>query len=325
MKISKELKTGIIAIIAITLFIWGYNFLKKQNLFEKELIYHTKFTNVQGLSKSSKVSLNGLQIGNILDISFDKEIKGNFIVKFNITKDISFSKNSIAKIIPPTISGMGSAELAIIPDFNGEPAKNGDYLPGQVAPGLMDTLSKKIDPLNQQLKAVLTNTDKLLVNLNNTLEPKTQENIKRAIANLNASLIHFKNISKNFDALLAENKTKFNSILNNTDATSKNMASLTSDLEKSNLTKDLKGTMQKLDASLQNFNGILTKVNKGEGSMGMLLKDKGLYTNLENASKEMEELLREMKLHPKRFVHFSLFGKKDKGYKETKNETKLTE
>jgi phospholipid/cholesterol/gamma-HCH transport system substrate-binding protein len=251
-----------------------------------------------------------------LDISFDKKKKGYFIVKFNITKDIQFSKNSIAKIIPPTISGMGSAELAIIPDFKGEPAKNGDFLPGQVAPGLMDTLSQKIDPLNNRLNAVLENTDKLLVNLNNTLDPSTQQNIKSAINNLNATLKHFKSISKNFDVMLTENKTKFNSILANADATSKSMVKITGDLEKSDITKSLKNTMTKLQESLNNFNGILAKVNKGEGSMGMLLKDEGLYNNLENASKEMEELLREMKLHPKRFVHFSLFGKKDKGYKK---------
>ncbi len=321
MKISKELKTGIIAIIAITVLIWGYNFLKKQNIFEKERIYYTTFNNVQGLGNSSKVTLNGLQIGNILDINFDKKKKGTFIVKFNITKDITFSKNSIAKIIPPTISGMGSAELAIIPDFNGDPAKNGTYLPGQVAPGLMDTLSKKIDPLNQRLNSVLENTDKLLVNLNNTLEPNTQQNIKSAIANLNTTLNHFKNISKNFDALSLENKTKFNSILANADATSKSMATITGKMEKANLTKNLQSSMVKLDASLKSFNSILSKVDKGEGSIGMLLKDKKLYNNLEKASKEMEELLREMKLHPKRFVHFSLFGKKDKGYqKENTNQ-----
>ena len=321
MKISKELKTGIIAIIAITVLIWGYNFLKKQNIFEKERIYYTTFNNVQGLGNSSKVTLNGLQIGNILDINFDKKKKGTFIVKFNITKDITFSKNSIAKIIPPTISGMGSAELAIIPDFNGDPAKNGAYLPGQVAPGLMDTLSKKIDPLNQRLNSVLENTDKLLVNLNNTLEPNTQQNIKSAIANLNTTLNHFKNISKNFDALLLENKTKFNSILANADATGKSMATITGKMEKANLTKNLQSSMVKLDASLKSFNSILTKVDKGEGSIGMLLKDKKLYNNLEKASKEMEELLHEMKLHPKRFVHFSLFGKKDKGYqKENTNQ-----
>jgi phospholipid/cholesterol/gamma-HCH transport system substrate-binding protein len=315
LKISKELKTGIIAIIAITVLIWGYNFLKKQNLFEKELIYYTSFNNVQGLSNSSKVTLNGLQIGNIIDINFDKDKKGSFIVKFNITKNIKFSKNSIAKIIPPTINGMGAAELAIIPDFNGKPAKNGDYLPGQIAPGLMDTLSQKIDPLNKRLNSVLENTDKLLVNLNNTLEPKTQQNIKTAIANLNTTLNHFKNVSKNFDTLLAENKVKFNSILNNAETTSKSLAKITSEMEKENLTKELQSAMANLNKSLKSFDGILAKIDNGEGSIGMLLKDKGLYNNLENASKEMEELLREMKLHPKRFVHFSLFGKKDKGYK----------
>lgn len=316
MKISKELKTGIIAIIAISLFIWGYNFLKKNNLFEKKVVYYSKFDNVQGLSNSSKVMLNGLQVGNIIAIDFDKNEKGKFIVSFIINKDIPFSKNSIAKIIPPTISGMGSAELAIIPDFNGEPAKNGDFLTGQVANPLLNTLSEKIDPLNTRLNSVLENTDKLIVNLNNTLAPATQKNIQLAIANLNTTLKHFKHITENFDILLANNKTKFDSILNNANSTSSSLAKITADIEKSNLTRDLKNTMSNLEKSLKNFNLILDKTNNGDGSLGMLLSDKKLYNNLEKASKEMEELLREMKLHPKRFVHFSLFGKKDKEYQK---------
>ncbi len=314
LKISRELKTGMIAVLGIALFIYGYNFLKKQSIFEKEQIFHVTFDNVQGLSNSSPVTLNGLQVGNIKAISFNKEKKGSFIVDFNITKDIEFSKNSIAKIIPPTISGMGSAQLAIEADFKGEPAKSGDYLKGSVAPGLMAALTQKIDPLNQQLNSVLTNTDKLLVNLNTTLDSNTQKNLQASIANLNASLNSFKNISKNFDQLLIANKEKFNSILNSADASGKSLAKMTSDLEKAELSKDLKNTMIKLDQSLTHINSIMSKMNKGEGSIGKLLKDEGLYNNLENSAKEMEELLREMKLHPKRFVHFSLFGKKDKGY-----------
>lgn len=314
MKISKELKSGIIAITAIALMFWGYNFLKKQNVFENERLYYSKFDNVQGLSTSSAVMLNGLQVGNVLDVNFDKEKQGSFIVKYNITKNIFFSKNSVAKIIPPTI--MGTTQLTIIPDFSGKEASSGTYLKGIVEQGLIASMTDKFNPLNEKLNSVMTNVDLLLVKLNATLDTNTQNNIKTSIANINMSLKNFKNISKNFDEMLVDNKNKFNSIIANADDASKNIKNITSKIDKANLTTDLKQTITKLNLSLKNFNKILANIEKGEGSIGMLLKDKSLYNNLENASKEMEELLREMKLHPKRFVHFSLFGKKDKGYKK---------
>ncbi len=314
MKISKELKTGIIATIAIALLFWGLNFLKKQNLFEKERIYFSKFDNVQGLSNSSVVMLNGLQVGNVMDVRFDTKKKGSFIVKYNITKKIYFSDKSVAKIIPPTV--MGSTLLAIIPDFSGENAASGTFLKGSVDQGLMASLTDKFNPLNEKLSSVMTNVDQLLVKLNATLDTNTQNNIKASIANLNASLKSFKNVSNNFDTMLVQNKEKFSNIMTNADEATKNFKNMASKIDNANLTDDLKQTITKLNTSLNSFDKILANIEKGEGSMGMLLKDKGLYNNLENASKEMEELLREMKLHPKRFVHFSLFGKKDKGYKK---------
>lgn len=321
MKLSKELKTGIIAVIAISVMIWGYNYLKKQNLFDSTRVYYSEFDNVQGLTPSSIVTINGFQVGNVSTIKFNPKKKGSFVVSYTLTSDFPFSKNSETRIIPPTISGMGAAELTIIPSYDGEEAKSGSYLNGNIQQGLIASLGNKVNPLNNKLSLVLTNVDKLLVNLNNTLDVNTQNNIKSSIHKLNASLGNFRNASKSLDDLLAENKTKFSAILDNATSASEKLNSVSTSFEKANLSNDLKQTVTKLNATLNSFDSVLSEIDKGNGTIGKLLKDKGLYTNLENASKEMEELLREMKEHPKRFVHFSLFGKKDKtGYiKDTVN------
>ncbi|MCF6350432.1 MAG: MlaD family protein [Flavobacteriaceae bacterium] len=317
MKISKELKTGVIAIIAIAVMIWGYNYLKKQSLFENTRVYYSEFDNVQGLTPSSIVSINGFQVGNVSSIKFNAKKKGSFIVSFTLTSDFAFSDKSTIKIIPPVISGMGVAELTIIPNYEGKEAISGTYLNGSIQSGLLGSFGNKLDPLNTKLNQVLASADILINNFNNILDTKTQNNLKSTIEKLDITMTNFKNASKSFDILLVENKIKISSILDNTDKASKNLEGITAEFKTANLTGNLKNTMNKLDKSLTKFETILTKVEKGDGTIAKLLNDKNLYNNLESASKEMEELLHEFKEHPKRFVHFSLFGKKDKkGYVE---------
>lgn len=281
-------------------------------------MYYSQFDNIQGLTPASIVTINGFQVGNVISIKFNQKQKGTLIVGYTINNSFSFSKNSTTRIKPGL---MGGAELILIPNYDGENAASGDYLKGSAEQSMFASISDKLNPLDGKLNTVLLDADKLLVNINNTLDTNTQKNIKSSIAQLSKTLTHFKSASKSIDELLLQNKTKFDSILNNTNDASKSLKSLTADIEKANLAGDLKQTMAKLNTSLTSFDQILSKMNNGEGSLGKLLKDEGLYTNLENASKEMEELLREMKEHPKRFVHFSVFGKKDKtGYvKDTVN------
>jgi len=311
LKISKELKTGFIAIAAIALTIWGYSYLQKQNLFDTSRVYYSEFENIQGLTTAGIVTINGFQVGNVKSIKFNPKKKGNLIVGFSINNDFEFSKSSTTKIIPAL---MGGAELSIIPKYDEEQAVSGTYLIGSSEQGMMDALAGKLTPLEGKLNTALLDADKLLLNINNILDEKTQNNLKSAIANLNVTLSNFKNASVSLDAMLADAKPKLGSILDNADGAAKNLKTVTADFEQANLGGELKQTVTKLNTALAKFDGILTSMNNGEGSVGKLLKDEALYENLENASKELEELLREVKEHPKRFVHLSVFGKRDKGY-----------
>ena len=306
-KLSKELKTGIIAIVVIGLFIWGFSFIKGSNLFDDNRVFYAEYDNVQGLSPSAPVTINGLKVGTINQIDFHPEKVGRLIVKFSLESKFKFSKNSIAQIYSPDfISGKS---IKIITSINGNTAVSGDTLAGNVEAGILGALNDQIAPLQSKVESFLINADSLLVGFNNVFDKESQVNLKQSIEKLNSSLSTFKSASNSLDNMLADNG-KIDSILINATLASNNLVKMSDSLKEVNI----KSTVAELESTLNNFNGILADMKDGKGSMGKLLKDEALYKNLEGASKEMEELLREMKLNPKRFVHFSLFGKKPKQY-----------
>ena len=309
MKLSRELKTGVVAIVIIGICIWGYSFMKGQNLFDSSpRTYFVEYDNVQGLNTASAVTINGLQVGKVVDIAFNPDKKGTLIVEFGVNNDFQFSKNSTAKIYSASL--MGGKSLAIVPSYEGENAISGDYLQGEIESDIFSSVGEKLNPLQAKLENVIVSADSLLLGLNQTLNADTRKNLKSTFANLNATVSNFRKSSVSLDALLSENKDKLGASLTNVEIATDNFAKLSDSLVNANLGQ----TIKKLQSTIASFDNVIAGIDRGEGSIGKLMKDEGLYNNLENASKEMEELLREMKLHPKRFVHFSLFGKKAKEY-----------
>ena len=311
MKISRELKTGIIALLSIVLFFWGYNFLKNQSIYDKTRTYYAEYPNVQGLSPNSPITINGLSVGKVSDISFHPIKKGVLIVHLNLTNNIQFSKNSIAEIYSPDFISGKSMRINLAFD-GGVIAKNGDTLIGSVESGIMGMVNEQIAPLQAKVESFVVNSDSVMQNVNKVLDAKNQQNIKASLNDLTITLEKFKNISLNVDKLFTNNKDKLDSILNNANSAMANFSKFTDSLEK----VDLVATTAKLQTTLDGVNQILDSINSGEGTIGKLINDEQLYKNLEGASLEMEELIRDIKLHPKRFVHLSVFGKKEKAYEE---------
>ena len=316
MKVSRELKTAAIAISGIALFIWGFSYIKGENLFEKPRVFYAEYDNVQGLLPSAGVTINGLKVGKIESITFHPRKTGRLIVKFSLENDFQFSNTSIAQIYSPDfISGKS---IKILPDYSGKNAVSGDTLVAKVETDILGSIGNQLVPLQEKITSFITNADTLLKGFNDVLDEQSRVDLKQSFSKLNTTLSTFNGASRSLNRLLAENG-KIDSILTNANDASIDLASIADSLASANLA----GTVNKLEGSLKKFNTILSEIEQGNGSIGKLLKDDGLYNNLEAATKEMEELLREMKLNPKRFVHFSLFGKRPKPYKNSETPSEI--
>ncbi len=309
MKLSRELKTGIIALLTIGMFIWGFSFLKGNDLFNSSRNFYVEYGNVQGLTVSAPVTINGLKVGSVKQIYFHPNKKGKLVVNFSLDSDYSFSKKSIAEIYSPDfISGKS---IKILPLYGADVAISGDTLKGNIETGILGALNDQVGPLQNKIESFLTNADTLLHGFNEIVDDEGQANLKNSLTSLNTILSTFKTASRSLNGMLSKDG-KLDSVFTNATTITSNLVNLTDSLNSANL----KQTVKKLETTLNKFNGILADVEDGKGSIGKLLKDEGFYDNLEGAAKEMEALLKDLKEHPKRFVHFSLFGKRPKEYKE---------
>ncbi|WP_031427683.1 MlaD family protein [Flavimarina sp. Hel_I_48] len=316
MKLSKEVKTGLLAIVAIALLIFGYSFLKGENLFSEDRTFYAIYDDVEGLAPSSNVTINGLEVGKVISINFAGN-SGNLLVTFNLKNDFPFSRNSNAEIYGGGL--IGGKSLAIIPKYdNGELAKSGDTLKGTIDEGIFELVNDRLSPLQKKVESVIGQTDSVLVSVNDVLDTDTRENLRNAIASLTQTAATFSSASQSLNGLLTDNRSKLNRTFTNLDQMSANFKSISdsvSQLEIGQLTNN----MQKVIAD---FEQVSSKLNSTEGTAGKLINDDQLYNNLELATKQMQELMQDIKLNPKRYVHFSVFGKNPGPYEKPEDSLK---
>ena len=313
---SKELKTGIVVVIIIIGFIFGFNFLKGKNIFDGNSRYfQVEYNKIGGLTKSSTVTINGLKVGKVESIKFNENPnkRGHLIVKFNIENNFQFSKKSIVKIYSP--SPLGGSNLAIIPNYEGDWAVSGDTLVGEMEESLFTSIGERLNPLQHKIESVIVTADSLFKNINNVLDTKTQNSLKNSIKTLEYTLLDVRNSVKSVNKVLDSNTFNLSNTIANTKTITENLAKVSDTLTTVNFGR----IIRKTEATLTSVNSLLEDINNGKGTLGKLMTDDAMYTNLTNASKELEELLKEMKLNPKRFVHFSLFGKRAKPYNSENN------
>lgn len=307
MKLTKEIKTAILVIVSIFLFIWGYNFLKGKNLFDTSTRIYVVYDNVAGLVNSAPVTLNGLTIGKVNSITIQPD--GRLLVEMQLTTDFPIAKSSIAEIYDSGL--VGGRQIAIKPNFQDKDyIKSGDYLKASSKLGLTDALAQQLEPLQFKVQKLLDNADVLFSNVNDILDEKTKQNLKSSIAELNKTLSEFSEASKNINEMIAENKSKINSTMTNFDKTSANFSKISDSLANANLGQ----TVKNLEKTLANVDKIMSDIDSGKGTMGKLMKDDAMYNNFTNTSKELELLLQDLRLNPTRYVNVSLFGKKNKPY-----------
>lgn len=293
MKISREVKTAVLVLSGIILLIFLINYLNGEDVFESQDTYYTEF-DYNALSKASPVTVKGNSVGKIKEIKYDFD-SGKTRVEFTVDEQLVFSKESKVRLYETGL--MGGNGLAILVSNEGEPAKSGDYLASEVEEGLVSSLTKNFSGVGDDLGSTLKTADTLLINLNNLVTDDSDEGLKNAIKELNATMKSFKTVAYSINTLVSKNDDKLTAVLTNFDSITRDFSVITSDLKKVEFSQ----IVAKLDKTLSSVNTIMASVNNGEGTIGKLLKDEGLYDNLEAASKEMEELIRDIKLHPARY------------------------
>lgn len=315
MKITKEVKTGVLAILGIILFIFGFNYLKGENLLSSSRVFYTEYENVEGLVVSTPVTISGLPVGKVLDITFKEDGSGKLVVKLLVDSDFKFSKNSRAELYETGL--IGGKAIAIMPAFDGaETAEYGAYLSGGKKAGLTDLVNQRLTPLQEKIESMMVSADALLNNLNEVFDKDTKANLKMSIAELSTTMASFKETSNSLNQMIQSNQTHIDSVLTNVDHITGNLADITKTISQSNLNE----TITSLETTLKSFNTMLTAMNNGEGTMGKLLKDDELYNNLTGATSELEALLKDIKLHPKRYTR--VLSKKEIPYQGEVEETK---
>lgn len=312
MKFTKEIKAGLIAILAIVGFVFLFQFMKGKSLFTTDNIFYAKFDNVEGLAASNPVSINGLKVGQVDKIIpiTEKDGKIHFVVKVIIDDNFEFSRKSTLEIFEPGL--MSGKEMRVNLAYGQPMAKDGDTLAGAFKLSMMNSLSSQVGPVKDQLQVVLKRVDSLMVNASSITDAQNQAMIRSLLANLNQTVASFETTSRQTNALLANNDPRVQKVLDNA-----NLATISakSAIDKYGRVaeevdvKKLNNTIDKLSLTADKLNSVIAGIQNGEGSLGKLAKDEELYRNLNASSENLNKLILDLKENPKRYLNFSVFGK----------------
>jgi phospholipid/cholesterol/gamma-HCH transport system substrate-binding protein len=308
LKLSREIKTAILVIAAIALFIWGYGFLKGKDLFTNYKTLFVEYKNVEGLVIAAPVTINGLSIGKVNAITLNNQT-GNILVEMQINTDFPISKSSIAEIYAP--SALGGKQLAIISNIEDKNlAVDGDFLKPAIKLGLTDAIAEQLEPLKDKITKLLDNANIMLESVNDILDEKSKADLKNSLASLSETMNEFKRASGTLNSILDDNKKQIGGIVTDFKKVSSDFTSISDGLNKADLGK----TAENLQKTLISVDKIIVDLESGKGTIGKMLKDEAFYNNLSKTSKELELLLQDLRLNPTRYVNVSLFGKKNKPY-----------
>ncbi|HUS86588.1 MAG TPA: MlaD family protein [Bacteroidales bacterium] len=312
-KISDEIKVGAIALVTIVAFIWLYSFLKGQGLFSNTDKYHILYDDISGLEESSPVEVNGYKVGIVQDVKLLNDGSGKILVNISIEKGVILPEESTAEIT--TASLIAGMKIRLILGERDEYYINGDTIPGRLAVSIIDKVEYGFDPVIAKADSLLTNLNLFMISLNSILTPGFNENIKNTVDNLDSvssgladilmsreeEIQNFISDLSQFSSMLARNQGKLDTVISNFTAISDSLAN-----------HNISGTLTNLDNSIMETSRLLNNLNKGDGSAGKFMTDDSLYINLSNSLESLNILLTDLKENPGKYVHFSLFGGKQK-------------
>jgi phospholipid/cholesterol/gamma-HCH transport system substrate-binding protein len=306
MKLSKEIKVGIVSILAIALLVWGFNYLKGTNIFFKSTSVYAVYPKVPGLAVSAPIIINGVQSGVVEAIYFHPDKSSKVIVKLSITEnELRIPKNSVAELISTDF--MGSKAIGLNLGDSQIDLEAGDTIQSHFEKSMLEDFSEQMLPIKDKAENLMLNMDTAVVKLTATLEningmftAQNKRNFTQLLTNLKKAIEGFDEVSITLNKTV---KTKVNPTMDKFGQLADSLKSL-----------EISATLAKAQSALDNMSAVMEKMNKGEGTMGKLMNNDSLYNNLTGATKEMEELLEDIKLHPKRY--FRVLSRKEIPYKK---------
>jgi phospholipid/cholesterol/gamma-HCH transport system substrate-binding protein len=302
--LSKEIKAAFFVLTTIFLFIFGFNFLKGSSLLDKQKTVYAVYDEVDGLLVGANVMINGLSIGNVTDLDFLPN-STKIVVTLKVKDKINFSSNSSATIYETGV--LGGLAIAIEPIFQkGMVVKSGDTLNSNIRPGLTELINRQIEPLQRKLESTLTSVDSIFSGASYVLNKETQNDVKESLNTLTSAVKAINNSSLIIEKTLTEKNTQINNSIDNIESITTNLSNVSKELNNFGIA----GVLSNLEKSVDGINLIVSNLNSDNSSLGKLISNDDVYENLNLSIESLNLLINDIKTNPKKYVHFSVFGRK---------------
>ena len=321
MKISREFKIGVVMVGAIAAFIWGLSFLKGTNLFGRKFYLYALYPKIENLFPANPVQINGYKIGQIKSIGLvQRDGRNMVLVKMLINDPVRIPRHSIARAVSADLLGSKAIEIIFSQDI--EYTKDGDTLNAETEQGIKESFNKQIAPLQAKAEKLVGSIDSVMTVVNMVLNRETRENIEQSFASVRRAILSLEQTSYRMNDFITAANPKMKEVLGNlalitanlnkSEAKINNILANFSAMSDSLAKSQIKSAITSADNSLKELNTLLTKINQGQGTLGKMAKNDSLYNNLNKSAEKLEKLLQDVRMNPKRYVHFSIFGKSDK-------------
>ncbi len=313
-RISKYTKLGFLVLACLTILIWGINYLKGIDILNRNTNYYVVYDKIDGLLKSSTVTINGYQVGQVSEIEFLSDYSGRLIVTLSIKGDFKIARGTTAKIVSSDIMGTKSIKLEVL--HSGEYYEPNDTIPGATESDLKEQVSMQVLPLKKKAEELIASLDSALTVVTYVFNKETRENLTESFANISRIVANIESSTSELNRIITSGK--INSIVSNLDSISgtfnqnstqinniiHNLSSLTDSLAK----LEISPVFEEITTSVAGLNAIMQKLNTTESTAGLLINDPQLYQNLNNLAGSLDLLLKDVRTNPKRYVHFSAFN-----------------
>ena len=304
MKLSKEIKAAFFVLTTILLFIFGFNFLKGSSLLDRQKTIYAVYDEVDGLLVGANVMINGLSIGNVTELDFLPN-STKILVTLKVRDKLNFSSKSTASIYETGV--LGGLAISIEPVFERESiVKTGDTLMSSVRPGLTELINRQIEPLSRQLQSTITSVDSIFTGASNVLNRQTQEEIKESINVLTSAIKAINNSSIIIEETLTAKSSQINNTIDNFENISSNLSEVSDELNSFGLSN----LLSNLEVSVDGISSIVDKLDSDKSTIGKLINEDEVYNNLNSSIESLNSLISDIKANPKKYVHFSVFGRK---------------